>query len=79
MNEQEAEEQGTFLKGALGALENLANDIEKQRLEAHVLENKLVGLREETKKIRNQINAYFGVMNFNTLTKAEKEEIKRGN
>ena len=60
MNEQEAEEQGTFLKGALGALENLAHDIEKQRLEVHVLENKLAELRSETYKIRGQINDYFG-------------------
>ena len=61
MNEQEAEEQGTFLKGALGALENLAHDIEKQRLEAHLLENKLVGLKAEAYKIRGEIEKYFGL------------------
>jgi len=61
MCEEEAEEQGTFLKGALGALANLASDIEKQRLEAHVLENKLVGLRAEAYKIRAQIRDYFGM------------------
>ena len=59
-SEQEAEEQGTFLKGALGALQNLASDIEKQRLEAHVLENKLVGLRAEAYKIADEIVKYFG-------------------
>jgi len=78
-SEQEAEEQGTFLKGALGALQNLASDIEKQRLEAHVLENKLVGLRAEAYKIRAQIRDYFGLEEFDTLTKEEQEEIKRGN
>jgi len=61
MNEDKAMEQGTFLKGALGALEDLASDIEKQRVEAHVLENKLVLLRAEAYKIRAQIRAYFGM------------------
>ena len=59
--EEEAEEQGTFLKAALGALANLAGEIEKQRLEAHVLENKLVLLRGEAYKIREQIRDYFGM------------------
>ena len=61
MNEQEAEEQGTFLKGALDALRNLANDLEKQRLEAWVQHTKLVLLRNETRKISDQISEYFGL------------------
>jgi len=75
-SEEDAEEQGTFLKGALGALQNLANDIEKQRLEAHLLENKLVGLRAEAYKIRAQIRDYFGLEgeepSSKTLTNAQK-------
>ena len=66
-SEQDMEEEGTFLKGALGALQNLGSDIEKQRLEAYMIGNKLIGLREETKKIRNQINAYFGVIEIWTI------------
>lgn len=60
-SEQDAEEEGTFLKGALGALANLASDIEKQRLEAHVLETKLAGLRAEVCKIVDEIVKYFGL------------------
>ena len=78
-SEEEAEEQGTFLKGALGALQNLGSDIEKQRLEAHVLENKLVGLRAEVYKIADEIVKYFGLEgeepSAKELTKAEKEQI----
>ena len=79
MNEQEAEEQGTFLKGALGALANLASDIEKQRLQAYLLENHLVCLKAEAYKIREEIEKYFGLEEFDTLTKEEQDEIKRGN
>ncbi len=61
MNEQEAEEQSTFLKGALGALRNLADDIEKQRLEVFVVANKLKTLRQEAYKIHNEIGQYFGM------------------
>jgi len=79
MSEQEMEEQGTFLKGALGALRNLANDIEKQRLEAHLLETKLVGLRSEVYKIADQIEKYFGLEDSKdtsgALTEEEMKEI----
>jgi len=80
-SEQDAEEEGTFLKGALGALANLASDIEKQRLEAHLLENKLVGLRAEAYKIRGEIERYFGLEgeqpSSKEWTKEEMEEIRR--
>ena len=61
MNEQEAEEQGTFLKGLLGALDGLASDVEKQRLEAHLLENKLVLLRGEAYRISGEVAKYFNL------------------
>jgi len=61
LSESEMEAQGTFLKGALGALHNLSSDIEKQRLEVHVLENKLIGLGLEVDKISNEIEKYFGL------------------
>ena len=60
MNEQEAEEQGTFLKGAFGALEDLACDIEAQRLSAYVIEKRLTNLVIDTRKISKQIEDYFG-------------------
>ena len=80
-SEQDMEEEGTFLKGALGALANLANDIEKQRLEAHVLETKLAGLRSEVYKIADEIVNYFGLEgdkpSSEEWTEAEKKEIAR--
>ena len=80
-SEEEAEEQGTFLKGALGALQNLGSDIEKQRLEAHVLETKLIGLRAEVYKIADEIVKYFGLEEQNSYTKEwtkeEKDEYRR--
>ena len=79
MNEKEAEEQGTFLKGAIGALETLASDIEDVRLDAHVLEMNLVARRREAHKIRDQIKAYFGTQDCKdtsgALTEEEMKEI----
>lgn len=76
MNEQEAEEQGTFLKGALGALANLASEIEKRRSEACLLNLKLSSLVSETYKIREEIEKYFGLEgdkpSSKTLTNAQK-------
>jgi len=80
-SEQDMEEEGTFLKGALGALQNLASDIEKQRLEAHVLETKLIGLRAEAYKIADEIVKYYGLEgeqpSSKEWTKEEMEEIRR--
>ena len=79
LSEQEVEEQGTFLKGAIGALRSLSSDIEKQRLEAHLLENKLLGLERELNTISDKIQDYFGTQDCKdtsgALTEEEMKEI----
>ena len=74
MNEQEAEEECAFIKGALGALETLASDIEDIRLDAHVLEMNIVARRREAYKIRDEIKKYFGMEGNKPSSKEQMEE-----
>ena len=61
MNEEEAEEQANFLKGLCKALDGLASDLDRTKNRVEIIAASLEGLKQGTKNIRGDIEAYFNI------------------
>jgi len=59
MDEEKAEEQDAFLTTVLARLENLASDLDTERIKAEMLAMKLNQRKQEIRDIRSQICGYF--------------------